>query len=75
MISKLIKAVLSVVTAFLIVSNVEVSLNSQADLIKSYIMGEVSLNPEAVEILDKNNDGRISAADYVICKNAEHQLK
>lgn len=71
MISKLIKAVLSVVTAFLIVSNVEVSLNSQADLIKSYIMGEVSLNPEALEILDKNNDGRISAADYVICKNAE----
>ena len=75
MISKLIKAVLSVVTAFLIVSNVEVSLNSQADLIKSYIMGEVSLNPEALEILDKNNDGRISAADYVICKNAEQQLK
>ena len=75
MISKLIKAVLSVVTAFLIVSNVEVSLNSQADLIKSYIMGEVSLNPEALEILDKNNDGRISAADYVICKNAERQLK
>lgn len=71
MISKLIKAVLSVVTAFLIVSNVEVSLNSQADLIKSYIMGEVSLNPEALAILDKNNDGRISAADYVICKNAE----
>ena len=75
MISKLIKAVLSVVTAFLMVSNVEVSLNSQADLIKSYIMGEVSLTPEAVEILDKNNDGRISAADYVICKNAERQLK
>lgn len=71
MISKLIKAVLSVVTVFLMVSNVEVSLNSQADLIKSYIMGEVSLNPEVLEILDKNNDGRISAADYVICRNAE----
>ena len=74
MISKLIKAVLSVVTVFLMVSNVEVSLNSQADLIKSYIMGEVSLNPEVLEILDKNNDGRISAADYVICRNAEQQL-
>ena len=71
MISKSIKAVLSVVTAFLIVSNVEVSLNCQAELIKAYIMGEVSLNPDALEILDKNNDGRISAADYVICKNAE----
>lgn len=71
MISRLIKVVLSVVTAFLMVSNVEVSLNSQADLIKAYIMGEVSLTPEAVEILDKNDDGRISAADYVICKNAE----
>lgn len=71
MISRLIKVVLSVVTAFLMVSNVEVSLNSQADLIKSYIMGEVSLNPEVLEILDKNNDGRISAADYVICRNAE----
>ena len=75
MISKLIKAVLSVVTAFLMVSNVEVSLNSQAELIKAYVMGEVSLTSEAVEILDKNNDGRISAADYVICKNAERQLK
>lgn len=71
MISKLIKAVLSVVTAFLIVGNVEVSLNSQAELIKAYIMGEVSLTPEALEILDKNHDGRISAADYVICRNAE----
>ena len=75
MISRLIKVVLSVVTAFLMVSNVEISLNSQAELIKAYIMGEVSLTPEAVEILDKNNDGRISAADYVICKNAEQQLK